>query len=314
MSADLTTTRARAWAVTRKDGLVLGFTDHDAGLEFEGIAFRPRAGMAAGVLNQGTGLAVDNGEAVGVLSDDAIAEADLRAGRWDGAEIRLWEVDWTAPEARKLLFRGNLGEVTTSGASFRAELRGLTEALNHPRGRVYHPRCAAVLGDRACGVDLTRPGFMAEGVIRQVISPGEWIVEGIEAQDPGWFTHGRVVIRSGEAVGLASGVRQDAVLADGARRVSLWQAPGLVPVAGDAVQMVAGCDKAGATCRLKFGNYLNFRGFPHLPPEDWLLAPTVARAVEGKRTRVEWSSGASGSGGGAEGSAGPGGSGWGGGA
>lgn len=285
MSADLTTTRARAWAVTRRDGLRLGFTDHDAGLEFAGIVFRPQAGMAAGVLNQGTGLSVDNGEAAGLLSDEAISEEDLRAGRWDGAEIRLWEVDWSDPDDRRLLFRGNLGEVTTSGARFRAELRGLTEPLNHPRGRVYHPRCAAVLGDRACGLDLTRPGFMAEGVIREVVAAGEWIVEGVEAHDPGWFTHGRVVMRSGGGLGLAAALRTDAVLADGARRLALWQPPGILPVAGDAVQLTAGCDKAGATCRLKFDNYLNFRGFPHLPPEDWLLAPTVSRAVERPRAR-----------------------------
>lgn len=291
MSADLTTTHARAWAVTRRDGLALGFTDHDAEIAFEGITFRPRSGMAAGMLSQGTGLSVDNGEAVGLLSDEAISDADLRAGRWDGADIRLWEVDWTAPEARKLLFRGSLGEVTTSGARFRAELRGLTEPLNHPRGRVYHPRCAAVLGDRACGLDLTRPGLMAAGVVRAVVAAGEWIVEGVEAHDPGWFAHGRVVMQSGAAAGLAAALRADSVLADGARRLVLWAPPGMVPVAGDAVHLTAGCDKAGATCRLKFDNYLNFRGFPHLPPEDWLLAPTVARAGTRPAARPVWGPG-----------------------
>jgi len=33
------TTLARAWAVTRADCVVLGFTDHDRYLEFEGIVF-----------------------------------------------------------------------------------------------------------------------------------------------------------------------------------------------------------------------------------------------------------------------------------
>ena len=285
MSADLTTTRARAWAVTRRDGLVLGFTDHDQPLRFGGISFRPQSGMAAGVLNQGTGLSVDNGEAVGLLSDEAISEVDLRAGRWDGAEMRLWEVDWAQPGNRKLLFRGSLGEVTVSGARFRAELRGLTEPLNQPRGRVYHPRCAAVLGDAACGVDLGKPGFTAEGVVRQVIAAGEWVVEGIAGHEAGWFAHGQVVLRSGAAEGLAAPLRADEVLEDGVRRLHLWQPPGVAPVAGDAMRLIAGCDKAGATCRVKFGNYMNFRGFPHLPPEDWLLAPTVTRA-EGKPARA----------------------------
>lgn len=292
MSADLTTTRARAWAVTRRDGLVLGFTDHDRSLRFEGIDFRPQSGMAAGVLNQGTGLSVDNGEAMGLLSDEAISELDLRAGRWDGAEVRLWEVDWARPDDRKLLFRGSLGEVTASGARFRAELRGLTEPLNQPRGRVYHPRCAALLGDAACGVDLGKPGFTAEGVIRQVVAAGEWIVEGVGTREEGWFAHGRVVLRSGAGEGLAAPLRSDTMLADGARRAQLWQPPGVLPAAGDAVWLIAGCDKSGVTCRLKFGNYLNFRGFPHLPPEDWLLAPAVTRAAaKPARPRPDWGSG-----------------------
>lgn len=60
-----TTTWARAWMIRRKDGLVLGFTDHDAALNFEGIRFRPDHGMSARALVQGSGLSVDNSEAAG---------------------------------------------------------------------------------------------------------------------------------------------------------------------------------------------------------------------------------------------------------
>ena len=70
---EVVTTLARAWAVTRADGMVLGFTDHDAGLSFEGIAFRPDAGLTAQALVQGLGLAVDNTEAQGA----AVAEGLL---------------------------------------------------------------------------------------------------------------------------------------------------------------------------------------------------------------------------------------------
>ena len=72
MSADRTTTIARAWAIARREGMVLGFTDHDATLAFEGVSFRPDAGLTARAVVQGLGLSVDNTEAQGVLSDDAI--------------------------------------------------------------------------------------------------------------------------------------------------------------------------------------------------------------------------------------------------
>jgi uncharacterized phage protein (TIGR02218 family) len=32
--------------------------------------------------------------------------------------------------------------------------------------------------------------------------------------------------------------------------------------------VLAGCDKAFSTCKKKFDNALNFRGFPHLPGND----------------------------------------------
>jgi uncharacterized phage protein (TIGR02218 family) len=49
-------------------------------------------------------------------------------------------------------------------------------------------------------------------------------------------------------------------------------AAGAPPVAvGDAFQVVAGCDKRFETCRTKFANHLNFRGFPHMPGNDFVV-------------------------------------------
>ena len=56
------TTVCRAWAVLRKDGASYGFTDHDAGFAFDGIAFKASTGMSAKALQQATGLSVDNTE------------------------------------------------------------------------------------------------------------------------------------------------------------------------------------------------------------------------------------------------------------
>ena len=40
---------------------------------------------------------------------------------------------------------------------------------------------------------------------------------------------------------------------------------------GDAFFATAGCDKQFATCSAKFGNGVNFRGFPHMPGEEIVL-------------------------------------------
>ena len=37
--------------------------------------------------------------------------------------------------------------------------------------------------------------------------------------------------------------------------------------------LTAGCDKQLATCRAKFANAASYRGFPHMPGNDFLSSP-----------------------------------------
>lgn len=266
-------TFARAWMIRRADGFRLGFTDHDRALSFGGIVFAPDHGMSARAVVQGTGLSVDNSEAVGALSDDAISEADIIAGRWDAAELKLWEVDWRDTQNRRLIFAGSLGEVARSNGAFRAELRGLAEPLNAARGRVFHPRCAARLGDQHCRFALTGEDYQAELAVNAVEDGRIFRFDSFPAYEAGWFERGVLSVPGGVAAGLTGAIKNDRALPDGKREVELWQGLGLSPEVGDVVVMTAGCDKRAETCRLKFNNFLNFRGFPHLPSEDFLMAP-----------------------------------------
>ncbi len=50
------TTVAHAWAIERKDGVILGFTDHDRDLSFDGATYRADTGLSALSLAQSTGL------------------------------------------------------------------------------------------------------------------------------------------------------------------------------------------------------------------------------------------------------------------
>lgn len=268
-------TIARAWAVSRADGMVLGFTDHDLSITFEGITFRPDSGLSAKAVVQGAGLSVDNTEAVGALSDSAITEQDLMAGRWDSADVRLWDVNWVAPSDRRLIFRGRLGEVSRSGGAFRAELRGLSEPLNRAQGRVYHPRCSAELGDGECRFNLNTAGYSVEAEVKSEQDGRRLVISGASGFDTRWFERGRLMVLSGAAKGLSGMVKNDLAMPGGLRDIELWAGLGLRPAAGDRIKLIAGCDKRGETCRGKFMNYLNFRGFPHLPTEDWLIAPQV---------------------------------------
>ena len=265
------TTLCRCWAITRADGVQYGFTDHDMPLTFEGVDFKADTGLSAQALQQSTGLSVDNSQAVGALSDTSVREEDIEAGRFDGAGVQAWLVNWADVDVRWLQFRGTIGELRRSGGAFHAELRGLTEALNRPLGRVYQKPCTAVLGDRACGFDPDTPGYSEERAVEMVDQARELRWADMAGFEPGWFARGRLEVLSGKASGLWGLIKQD-YFDDGHRVIELWQPLRGGIVAGDSVRLIAGCDKRMESCRLKFNNLVNFQGFPDIPGEDWVMA------------------------------------------
>ncbi|NHB77960.1 DUF2163 domain-containing protein [Rhodobacter calidifons] len=279
------TTVCRAWTVRRRDGTVLGFTDHDRDVVIEGVVCRADSGLTARVLHQTTGLSVDNTEAYGALSSASISEADLLAGRFDGAEVRAFLVNWDAPGDHIEQFRGHIGEVSRSGGAFKAELRGLSERLNRPFGMAYTPGCSAVLGDSRCRFDLNQPGFTAEATVHQVDDGAGYVLAGVSGFDDHWFEGGRLEILAGAAAGLFGVVKNDRQ-ENGLRRIDLWQSIGAEVIAGERVRLRAGCDKRPATCREKFSNFLNYRGFPHIPGEDWLASYPVPDRESGSVRRA----------------------------
>ncbi|MDO9524454.1 MAG: DUF2163 domain-containing protein [Gemmobacter sp.] len=271
------TTIARCWAVERRDGEVMGFTDHDVDLGFDGIVFRAGSGLTAKAISQTTGLSVDNTEALGALSDVGITEADLLAGRFDGADVRAWLVNWADVSVRHMQFRGSMGEVVRAGGAFSVELRGLAEVLNAATGRVFQRPCSALLGDRGCGVDLSLPGYFAERPVEAVEDGRLFRFDGFLGFDDRWFERGRLVVLSGAAAGMVGVIKNDR-LSGSDRVVELWEGLRAPVAVGDLLRLEAGCDKRTDTCRLKFGNFVNFRGFPHVPGEDWLMAYPVSSA------------------------------------
>ncbi|GAB5446705.1 DUF2163 domain-containing protein [Gymnodinialimonas sp.] len=275
---------SRCWRVTRVDGTQFGFTDHDGDLAFDDTTFRAGTGLSAAALSQTTGLSVDNTEAVGALSDLAITEEDIFAGRFDGAEVEAWLVQWAEPENRVLQFRGSLGEITRANGAFSAELRGLAERMNVPSGRVYQRTCQAVLGDAQCGFDLETAGYVTEAEV--TTSDGRvFTFEGLTGFEPRWFERGRMQVLTGAAAGLSGAVKLDRV-ADDTRMVELWDSLREDIGPGDTVRLTAGCDKRMETCRLKFVNVVNFQGFPDIPNEDWQVAhPTRVSSRSGGSRR-----------------------------
>ncbi len=266
------TTMCRCWRVTRRDGVAIGVTDHDAALSFEGLEFAPEGGFAASAVESRLGLAASDGEIAGALSSDAIEAAALEAGLFDGARVETFWVNWADPSMRIRLSVAEIGEVRRGAAAFEAELRGPAAKLDVPIGRTYQPSCDADLGDARCGVALVAAGMTATGAVIATSPPRRLLASGLAGFAEGWFDGGRLAWSSGANAGSAVEIRSVRT-AEGGAAVELRFDPAFPPAAGDAFSVSAGCDKSWTTCRAKFGNGANFRGFRAMPGNDWIAAP-----------------------------------------
>lgn len=265
------TTLARAWKLTRRDGVVLGFTDHDRDLVFDGVTYRAGTGFAASEATGRFDLSVEGGDIAGALDGDGLRDADLAAGHYDAAGIETWLVDWSDVALRVLTARGRLGEVKREGIAFIAEIRGLADLLAQESGRLYTAKCSADLGDGRCRVNLGDPARRGSGTVDALLGTSIFAAGNLSAFADGYFAGGRLSWTGGANTGLAIEVKQHR--ADhGEVVLSLWQAM-LEPVAmGDTFTVTAGCDKTLATCRDRFANVDNFRGFPHIPGNDFIMS------------------------------------------
>lgn len=271
------TTLCWCWKLARADGLTQGFTDHDRSLSFDGVTYGAVSGFSASQIESSLGLAVDNLTLAGALSSATLNEADLAAGRYDNAEIAIWRVNWADVTQRVLMRSGTLGEVTRAGTAFQAEIRGLAQALNQPVGRVFGHLCDADLGDGRCGVALTA----SSGAVAAVYDNRRFSVSGLGGFDSGWFDGGRLVFTDGANSGCAMEVKRHAATG-GIVTIELWQAMSETVTPDDGFTLTPGCDKQFATCKGKFSNAVNFRGFPFMPGNDAVLAaPQAGQPMDG---------------------------------
>ena len=261
------TNLCRCWKLLRRDGVALGFTDHDADLTISGVTYAARTGLEASEAEAQLGFAVGGGAVSGALIADALNEIDLASGAYDGATVETWLVNWADVTQTLLLDIGAIGEVRRSDHAFHAEVRGLAHLLDQERGRIYQAACSADLGDARCGVALGPVTTAAQVVTTDGALNLTALLGGVAA---GWFVNGALTFTSGANTGLNAQVKEHRT--DGVTSsLALWTPLTKALAPGDLFSVAAGCNKRFETCRDKFANTVNFRGFPHMPGNDHVL-------------------------------------------
>lgn len=272
-----TTHLAMYWRVTRQDGQVYGWVDHDRDIVIDGVTYVASAGLGTSAAQSTMDLQPGTLDVTAFM--DVSSEAEIEAGVWDEAQVTVFEARWDVPPTAvdqahcNILPVRRLGKIDRKSGAFQAQLHGLLEQLDTQIGRVFGPTCPWRLGDSRCQVDLgpwTRTGTVTG---RGEDARFSFSDDG-QGEEAGWFSEGVLTVTSGQNTGRSVDVRQ-------------WEPPWFhlhrplpYPVAvGDTYSAVRGDNKTFTTCTLVFNNKDNFGGFPFLPGGDMVLRNSIVKPV-----------------------------------
>ncbi|MDA0780793.1 MAG: DUF2163 domain-containing protein [Rickettsiales bacterium] len=257
-------TLATCWKLSRRDGTIMGFTDHNENIIYNSVTYLASSGFTPSAVANNSELAVDNMDIEGVIDSFAIKEEDIKAGLYDYAQIEVFMVNYNDLTQGDINLRtGWLGEMKFSKNRFAIEVRGLMQSLTQGIGQLYSPSCRAELGDLRCGVNLT--GYTVTGSVTSATN-NQIFSDSTRAEDDAYFDFGKITFTSGLNNGLSMEVKEfrDKI-------ITLVLPLPYTIVVSDTYSLIAGCDKNLNTCISKFSNAANFRGEPHVPGIDKML-------------------------------------------
>lgn len=250
---------ARLVKITRLDGVVLRIAEADAAIVVSGDTYSPLAGCEISAVRHVLGgepgsMQINFAHSVGGTIDTS----ELNNGFWDGAEVKLYVIDRNAiTTLGDAQFTGTIEPVSLDpiGSAGSFDIRGLA-ARAEAFIQTYQPMCRTDLFSPLC--QLVAASFAQTGTVGTIVDRFNitvaWLVS---PPADGWFNQGTGVTAAGFKFEIAD-------WSQGSLKLRTY-----LPIcatrftAGQGLTLYPGCDKTGATCRLKFGNKINFQGEDH---------------------------------------------------
>lgn len=276
---------AQTWTITRLDGEVFGFTDHDQPVNYFGVSHVPCNSMMSSALQLST--IVGNAgslELKGILSDSGISEIELYNGLFDGAKVEINLVPWGANTNNDIptrLISGTTGNSTTDETSFSQEIIS-DQAKLQQSALIEHfsPDCPYEFGneiDPRCPVSLA--ALKVSGSVTATAVPVAFnnsarriFTDSTRVEADRTFNTGRITWLTGANAGAVSQVKDFA-----AGTFVLWEAL-LYPIAlSDTYEVTPRCGKSPADHLLYNADMTDFGGYPHIPGTDRFLKTPDAK-------------------------------------
>lgn len=244
--------------ITRLDGVVLRIADADVSITVSAQTFTPLPGAEISavkhIINGGMpSMEIRFAHSVGGVLDTS----KLNNGFWDGATVVVYVVDRASlTTLGDPLFTGVIDSVTLdlTGSSGSFDIRGLASQAE-AFIQTYQPMCRTDLFSPLC--QLVETDFDQFGTIGTIINRYNFTVPALSSIADGYFNQGVFETASGFRAVIANWVQ-------GSTKVTTYQ-PHCISrlTAGEAITLYPGCDKTGATCRIKFNNKINFQAEDH---------------------------------------------------
>lgn len=301
--------RAWCWRVTRLDGAVLRFTDHDVDLDVwfdpddmtSAETFTAAYGGNPSATAQTADLADQTLTFVAALkASTGIIDTDVLAKRYHDARVDAYLVDWLFPWFGPMrTMRWRVASLDLTGDRVTMTLHGPEYALAQPIGLSVTRNCRANLGDGRCKFDLVNGGAPQNGAPDPALNGQQYVfggvgivavgtdkraeltvnitdgqilgadVQGMTGDKDNWFKFGKIEFTSGIMDGLAFDIAEHTQEPTQAVLRLAEQTPFDMTTAM-LVTVTAGCDKKIETCFAKFNNPLNYRGLHKIQGPDKL--------------------------------------------
>jgi len=267
------TTTTMLLRLTRTDGTILRFTTLDADVPIGAETYQSVYGFSPTGLHSAAGAAVDNMEMVVILNAAGVNESDILAGVYDNARIEMFCCNYKSTgDGVEILKTGYVGEMAFGDIAYKAELRGLSQALQQVIGSVSQASCRVDLYSSKCKVVKATFTFTATvtGVTDNANFADNATAAIIDKPDD-YFSAGEGEWLTGNNAGRVMEIKQ------------FTQAGGLfkffLPMQksiqiGDTIAVSAGCDKSllgTHGCKLKFNNVVNHQGDPYKRNQDFTM-------------------------------------------
>lgn len=170
------------------------------GMNVPSLTYSPVQGFSSSAIESKDDMSVDNMEVQGIFNSESITIEDLRAGKFDFANVTLFVVNYEDITMGTIILRqGVFGEVISSPQGwFKVELRGMTQLLQQLIIELYGPECRADLGDYRCTMPIDPPVWEPEhtyAAVTNMVNTNCWVKGHVNDSYTDYRQYGNVIFQ-----------------------------------------------------------------------------------------------------------------------